>query len=556
MQKVRKLFSKLRIGEKIGLSFGLVGLLFLGVIWHYHKSLDQVLSGYERLHQIYEVRKSHALEIEVALAEIRQAESDFLIRRDERFAAEVDSNVATLLQSTDALAAVEQGSRQTAQRIRELTERYLDRFHDIVDAWRVKGLDHNSGLQGAFRNTVHELEDRAGNFKAGRIHLQLLQIRRGEKDLGLRREALYRDRVRGLIEGFRSLVTNAELYPEVQEALLAELAIYENAFESYAQIVLSGGELNGGKGPFRDSAHRLEKILKSHYVPDLETDILQLRRREKDYLLRNDQAYVRMVAEIAGRLRDQIGGSPIAQSDKVMLTRLLSDYERDFNALVAQNDRIGEMGKVMRKAAQDITPLVKQNALDADRLAAEKRSDIATSSRERAQLNLIIVACAVVLGVFFSFIITLRIVRPVREMAGLLDRLTDESPSERIATVPDARDEINAMAESVNTLADNRATFVKWWQSSMDEAIALRDLHAAPSKDAQQEAAEELRLASLSKVQQINSIRGQVDYHAAQIIEIAARQHQAGDIMTTERDSSALKHSAQRIQTLLKVIEK
>lgn len=98
MQKVRKLFSKLRIGEKIGLSFGLVGLLFLGVIWHYHKSLDQVLSGYERLHQIYEVRKSHALEIEVALAEIRQAESDFLIRRDERFAAEVDSNVATLLQ--------------------------------------------------------------------------------------------------------------------------------------------------------------------------------------------------------------------------------------------------------------------------------------------------------------------------------------------------------------------------------------------------------------------------------------------------------------------------
>jgi hypothetical protein len=63
-------------------------------------------------------------------------------------------------------------------------------------------------------------------------------------------------------------------------------------------------------------------------------------------------------------------------------------------------------------------------------------------------------------------------------------------------------------------------------------------------------------LASLSKVQQINSIRGQVDYHAAQIIEIAARQHQAGDIMTTERDSSALKHSAQRIQTLLKVIEK
>jgi len=64
---VDRLSSKLRIGEKIGLSFGLVGLLFLGVIWHYHASLKQVLSGYERLHDIYETRKSRALEIEIQL---------------------------------------------------------------------------------------------------------------------------------------------------------------------------------------------------------------------------------------------------------------------------------------------------------------------------------------------------------------------------------------------------------------------------------------------------------------------------------------------------------
>ena len=234
-------------------------------------------------------------------------------------------------------------------------------------------------------------------------------------------------------------------------------------------------------------------------MPDLETDILQLRRREKDYLLRNDEKYVGMVADIAAALRAQIDTSPIAQTDKVMLSGLLADYERDFNALVAQNDRIEKLSGVMRKAAQDITPLVKQNVLDADRLAAEKRSGIAVATHERAQLNLIIVACALLLGVFFSFIITTRIVRPVREMAGLLDRLTEEVPSERIATVPGARDEINAMAESVNTLADNRATFVNWWKASMDEAIALRDLHEAASEKALEEANEELRAASLSQ---------------------------------------------------------
>ena len=35
----------LRIGEKIGFGFGIVGLLFLGVIWGYHSTLQQALSG-------------------------------------------------------------------------------------------------------------------------------------------------------------------------------------------------------------------------------------------------------------------------------------------------------------------------------------------------------------------------------------------------------------------------------------------------------------------------------------------------------------------------------
>ena len=164
-------------------------------------------------------------------------------------------------------------------------------------------------------------------------------------------------------------------------------------------------------------------------------------------------------------------------------------------------------------------------------------------------------ACALLLGVFFSVVITTRIVRPVGEMAGLLDRLTEENPSERVVTVPGARDEINAMAESVNTLADNRATFVNWWKASMDEAIALRDLHEAASEKAREEANEELRAASQYKVQQLNSIRGQIDKHVAQIVKVAKRLQQAGESGTTDRDKATLKESAQRIQSLLEVTE-
>ena len=550
-----KLFGKLRIGEKIGLSFGLVGLLFLGVVWHYHDSLNRVLAGYEGLHDVYETRKSHALDIEVQLAETRQAENDFLIHREARFASAVDANASALLQSSDALAQVDQDSRQTAQEIRRLTETYLGRFRDIAEAWQVKGLDHNAGLQGAFRDTVHELEDRAGNFKAGRLYLQLLQIRRGEKDLGLRRETLYRDKVRGLISEFRGLVQSSELYPEVKESLMAEIDVYARAFESYSEIVLSGGELRGGKGPFRDSAHRLEALLEAHYVPDLETNILQLRRREKDYLLRNDPQYVRMVQGIADTIRGQVAISPISDPDKVLLRGLLGDYERDFNALVAQNDRIEDFAAAMREAAENITPLVKRNVQEADYLAGEKRLEIAETSRKSSRLNQIIALCATLLGIFFAIAITSRIVRPVREMAGLLERLTHQNPKERIATVPGSRDEINAMAGSVNTMADHRATFVNWWQASMDEAIALRDLHTAKDLSARNEATEELRLASLSKVQQLNGIRVQVQRHTARILEVASGMRKKARGGADDQDALTIEQAAQGIQTLITVTE-
>lgn len=550
-----KLFGKLRIGEKIGLSFGLVGLLFLGVVWHYHDSLNRVLAGYEGLHDVYETRKSHALDIEVQLAETRQAENDFLIHREARFASAVDANASALLQSSDALAQVDQDSRQTAQEIRRLTETYLGRFRDIAEAWQVKGLDHNAGLQGAFRDTVHELEDRAGNFKAGRLYLQLLQIRRGEKDLGLRRETLYRDKVRGLISEFRGLVQSSELYPEVKESLMAEIDVYARAFESYSEIVLSGGELRGGKGPFRDSAHRLEALLEAHYVPDLETNILQLRRREKDYLLRNDPQYVQMVQGIADTIRGQVAISPISDPDKVLLRGLLGDYERDFNALVAQNDRIEDFAAAMREAAENITPLVKRNVQEADYLAGEKRLEIAETSRKSSRLNQIIALCATLLGIFFAIAITSRIVRPVREMAGLLERLTHQNPKERIATVPGSRDEINAMAGSVNTMADHRATFVNWWQASMDEAIALRDLHTAKDLSARNEATEELRLASLSKVQQLNGIRVQVQRHTARILEVASRMRKKARGGADDQDALTIEQAAQGIQTLITVTE-
>ena len=76
-------------------------------------------------------------------------------------------------------------------------------------------------------------------------------------------------------------------------------------------------------------------------------------------------------------------------------------------------------------------------------------------------------------------LITRRITRPLIEMAGFLDRLAFEQPVGHIPTVANSRDEVEAMADSVNRMADHKASMLAWWKSSLEEMEAERDRGAA-----------------------------------------------------------------------------
>lgn len=545
--------NRLRIGEKIGLGFALVGLLYLAAIWQYHHGQDALIRDHGQLQSLFVGRVNQAFAIQTHLNQARLAEGEFLLHRREAAIQRVEAETRLLRDLTGRLAQdPDPALANLGQRMSQQAERYQQGFERIAAAWRVKGLDENSGLQGAFRRSVHELQERSRNFDAGALYITLLQMRRGEKDLLLRGEEQYAQRVQTLIGQFRDLIHASGFYPEVRQALLDELQVYATTFQDYALGVLAGQDVPGGKGPFRDAGHRLEAILSAHYVPGLETAILETRRREKDYLLRDDAAYARQVQDLAQGLRDRIAGSALAAADQAQLTALLGNYERDFLALVAQNAAIAELAQAIAQAAAEIEPLARQNLERADREMVEESDRLAQTTQAQARINLLVVLGAVALGILFTVLLTRRIVRPVLDMAGLLDRLTHESPSDRIPTVPGSRDEIDAMARSLNTLADHRANFMHWWKAAMDEARALRKLHEAALPDLRDEALEELRRAALAQVQQLNGLRGQLLQEADDLEALSQRLGQAspGDLV---RETKELEHRAQTIRTLLQV---
>lgn len=552
---MKRLFVQLTIGEKIGFSFGFVGMLFLAVIWQYHITLERSLADYQQLQDVYWKKKGYALEIENSMLEARQSEKAFLLQKDENHAAAVKARADQVLELAAALEQVDTRDSETGRRIGELMRIYNLRFQAIAEAWRIKGLDHNSGLQGAFRDSAHKLEDLAGEFKVDGLYLQLLQIRRAEKDLGLRQELEYRDKVVGLVREFRDKIEVSGLTAAIKAELLRETDAYLKAFENYSLTALSHEDIQGGTGPFRQAAHRIEALLHAHYIPDLESKILQLRRREKDYLLRGDRRYVDLALSELDKMNEQVSNASVSEQDKSRLHVLLADYRRDFLALVEQNTLISNLQDEMREAVTQIAPIVRNNVQDTDRAMTQVTAEIYASSEADAKLTRWIVTLAILLGILFAVAFTLSIARPLRRMAGLLDQLAYDVPVERVSVLPGGRDEVNAMAQSVNAMADHKARFIAWWKKTMREAEGVQKVQTADDSQQHEDAEHELQDARKGKEELLRDMHQEIRAHTNVIVENAElllKMHPHG---TRYDETKQVEQSGKSVLTLLDMMQ-
>lgn len=463
-----RIIRNLSIGEKIGFGFGLVGLIFLVVIWQYHNTLRQSLGDFQQLLDVHVAKKVDMLTIESSMRGARQAEKEFLLYRNEAAADEVDQQLQQASNKAVDLGAIGLDSAPVAARITKLLQIYQQKFQAVVEGWRKMGLDHNSGLQGRFRDVAHELEAMTGRFE---------------------------------------------------------------------------GESSG---------------LQKRPVSGLAVHILQLRRREKDYLLRHNKKYVEMALQELNRIQLLVEQPAVSTQQRTQFLSLVKDYRRDFLALVEQNDRIDRMTEEMREAVSKITGLVQENVAIANQVMAQMEREIRISSDKKERFMLWSVALATLLGIVFAVFITLQIVRPLRAMVGMLDRLAYEEPTERLPFYPDARDEVNAMAGSVNTMADNKARFIAWWKSSMAEAGACEGLESVLGKAAddpqRQEAEREFREALASRhellFQQYHKLYG-LNSEVVEQVDMLQKEGHSGQ---TQISLNNIRYSSRSMQNILEMI--
>ncbi|MEM7549867.1 MAG: HAMP domain-containing sensor histidine kinase [Bacteroidota bacterium] len=155
----------------------------------------------------------------------------------------------------------------------------------------------------------------------------------------------YLDEHDSLIQESYELIERLSLSEETQNGsdqdsplknISSQLTKYESSFQNLLILVLIRGfEDYGLEGSMRHHAHKIEL---NHSSEIAHSNVLMLRRHEKDYLLRGDSLYVALLNDLTSEI---ISGLKPDEKNKEAI-ELLNEYRDTFNELVGT---VNEMGR-------------------------------------------------------------------------------------------------------------------------------------------------------------------------------------------------------------------
>ncbi|MCB2187436.1 MAG: hypothetical protein KQJ78_13525 [Deltaproteobacteria bacterium] len=292
--------NNLKLSAKLGLAFGILLLLLVGLAGGYEYLMSLTHARYRAMEEVESGIADRAGRVMVAMLQARRNEKDFLLRRDSKYLGQCQGTCQEVAADCSAIEqlATRGGHGQIAELARTIQgdqAAYLAAFTQVVQAWRKKGLNEKEGLQGNFRRAAHELEASLGSANLAGGQVLLLTIRRHEKDYLLRGDPKYKAALHQTVGQLRQAVADAPLAGQMRQTLLASLGDYEKSFDALAA---QDAELAGLEGRMREAVHQVEPA--AGRIMELGRQALEQRTAEVEDLA--DRATWFSLAGLAGAL--------------------------------------------------------------------------------------------------------------------------------------------------------------------------------------------------------------------------------------------------------------
>jgi|GEM_PF-2850857 len=258
-----QLLDKLKISQKLMLITAMIAVILLVMAGAYHYT-QSLIHQVELTDEYYSEISEQVHSINFNLSNLRLGEKDFLLTNDLSHIKNHDASVLELQEQFNKLESFTSSDLAYLALLDNVHHRldiYQNEFDYVVSLKKSNGLDHNSGLLGELRKSVHKVETVLTQQGEIKLAHSLLMMRRHEKDFIARKMDKYIERLQQEHQTFTQLLARSEILDSAQQHIEILTDDYVEKFLSLAQ-----GE--------KEALARIEVFRKA--VSDIEPQLLAL----------------------------------------------------------------------------------------------------------------------------------------------------------------------------------------------------------------------------------------------------------------------------------------
>jgi len=284
------------------------------------------------------------------------------------------------------------------------------------------------------------------------LHIELLELRKHEKDFLARKDMKYLDK-------FKKVVIKLEKTEAILKEQMEYFGLETSSINNYDKIVhtyattfyelvkiqekIGLDHKSGLYGALRSEVHKVQSYAKKANDMYLLASVYDLRKQEKDFMLRFDKKYLGKFDKIINKL---------LENDKYsQMSPLLKSYQEKFLALVSLEEKKGfdEKSGLMGKMR---TTIHKSNK-ELDSLTKIIFSELENKNKEVELFSIVLTSVFAILVIAALIILNRQISRSLKTfeqgLIGFFSFLNHESKSVELLKA-DQNDEIGNMAKIIN----------------------------------------------------------------------------------------------------------
>ncbi|MDH5229079.1 MAG: methyl-accepting chemotaxis protein [Gammaproteobacteria bacterium] len=204
--------------------------------------------------------------LEAEMLMLRRNEKDFLARKDLKYQAEFEKNFGIMQLEVARLDGLlyENGFDQSkSASLAQITNQYYQIFNKLIAKQQEIGLNSKDGLYGGLRDTVHIAEKAIKATKQQALLVNMLMLRRNEKDFMLRRDEKYLGKFDKNFTILEKNILRSKLSPGDREDIKKAMDLYRSQFLSLVEAEKQKGldSKSGVMGEMRNTVHKTETLL-------------------------------------------------------------------------------------------------------------------------------------------------------------------------------------------------------------------------------------------------------------------------------------------------------